>query len=201
VSYAHVVDYVYKAVPKTYNAAVKSEDTENWKQAMNEEMDSLIENNTFDVVELPEGKTTVGGRWVYALKESPDGNDIYKARFVAKGFNQTYGVDYFSTFAPTTRMSTIRMVIQIAVHCDYLIHQMDVKSAYLNAPIDCDIYMEQAKGFRQVSNGKKLVYKLKKSLYGLKQSASNWKDVLCDFFLNNRCPTSASTHMIQTMDV
>ena len=100
---------------------------------MDEEMGSLDENDTYELVELPPGKQTVGGRWVYAIKPGSD-DDIYKARYVAKGFSQTYGVDYFSTFAPTTRLSTIRMVMQIAVQCDYIIHQMDVKSAYLNAP-------------------------------------------------------------------
>ena len=197
----NVVDYFYKAAPKTYNAAVKSDDTDKWYQAMLDEMNSLIENDTFDIVELPKDKTVVGGRWVYAVKESPDNQDIYKARYVAKGFNQTYGVDYFSTFAPTTRMSTIRMVIQIAVNCNYLIHQMDVKSAYLNAPIDCEVYMEQPKGFEQTSpDGKRLVYKLKKSLYGLKQSAHNWKTVLCDFFSTQGCKQSQSDQCVYIYD-
>ena len=168
---------------------------------MLDEMNSLIENDTFDIVELPEGKTAVGGRWVYAVKESPDNKDIFKARYVAKGFNQTYGVDYFSTFAPTTRMSTIRMVIQIAVNCNYMIHQMDVKSAYLNAPIDCEVFMEQPKGFEKTTpDGKKLVYKLKKSLYGLKQSANNWKSVLCDFFTMQDCKQSQYDQCVYIYD-
>ena len=172
------VDICYKAAPRTYNEAMKSSCSEEWKKAMEAEMNSLKENDTFEIVRLPKDKKPVGGRWVYALKEALDGSDVFKARFVAKGFSQTYGIDYFSTFAPTTRMSTIRMVIQIAVNCDYLIHQMDVKSAYRNAPIDCDIFMEQPKGYEEFSpDGQKLVYKLRKSLYGLKQSASNWSDV------------------------
>ena len=125
------VDFCYKVAPKTYNQATKSSESDQWKEAMKEEMKCLEENDTFDLVELPPGKHTVGGRWVYAIKPGAD-QDLYKARYVAKGFSQTYGVDYFSTFAPTTRLSTIRMVIQIAVQCDYIIHQMDVKSAYLN---------------------------------------------------------------------
>ena len=162
---------------------------------MKEEIDSLEENETFEIVELPEGKNSVGGRWVYNVKQGSGNDDscIYKARYVAKGYSQTYGVDYFSTFAPTARLSTIRMVINIAVQCEYLIHQMDVKSAYLNAPIDCEIYMDQPEGFEKGvygRNGRKLVYKLKKSLYGLKQSANNWKEMLCEFFMKTQCEQS-----------
>jgi hypothetical protein len=91
------------------------------------------------------------------------------------------------------------MVIQIAVNCNYLIHQMDVKSAYLNAPIDCELYMEQPKGFISTSeDGKKLVYRLKKSLYGLKQSASNWQDVLSRFFHHHGCYQSQYDQCIYT---
>ena len=118
---------------------MNSSEAENWKQAMQDEIKCLEENDTFEILELPAGKQAVGGRWVYTKKENYKNEIIFKARYVAKGFSQTYGVDYFSTFAPTTRMSTIRIVIQIAVSCNYLIHQMDVKSAYLNAPIDCEV--------------------------------------------------------------
>ena len=194
---AHITDrgetdycYMYKAAPKTYNEAVKSPNVDEWKSAMDEEMQSLLDNNTFDIVELPQGKSTVGGRWVYAVKEGPNGEDMYKARFVAKGFSQIYGIDYFSTFAPTARLSTIRLVIQIAVQCDYLIHQMDVKSAYLNAPIDCELFMEQPKGYETPRNGRKMVYQLRKSLYGLKQSAHNWREVICSFFSDHGCEQS-----------
>ena len=159
------VDYCYKVAPKTYKEAVKSNESFKWKEAMDEEMGSFDENETFELVELPPGKHTVDGRWVYAIKPGPNDEDIYKARYVAKGFGQTYGVDYFTTFAPTTRLSTIRMVIQVAVQCDYIIHQMDVKSAYLNAPIDCEVYMEQPEGYEvQSKDGKKYVCKLLKSL-------------------------------------
>ena len=195
------VDFCYKAAPKTYNEAISSDEADLWKKAMDEEMSSLEENKTYEVVDLPEGKHSVGGRWVYAVKQGPDDKDVFKARFVAKGFSQTYGVDYFSTFAPTARLSTIRMVIQIAVSSNYLIHQMDVKSAYLNAPIDCELYMDQPKGYELFSNdGSKYVFKLQKSLYGLKQSASNWREVLCQFFLDHGCLQSKTDPCIFLMN-
>ena len=168
---------------------------------MDEEIRCLEENETYELVELPDDKVSVGERWVYAVKKGADGNDMYKARYVAKGYSQTYGVDYFSTFAPTARLSTIRIVIQIAVQCDYIIHQMDVKSAYLNAPIDCELYMDQPKGYEQTKDGNKLVYKLRKSLYGLKQSASNWNEVLCIFFAEHGCKQSKADQCVYTKKI
>ena len=74
-------------------------------------------------------------------------DEHYKARFVAKGFSQIEGIDYQETFSPTARMTSIRAIAQIAVQNDMEIHQMDVKAAYLNAPIDCDVYVRQPEGF------------------------------------------------------
>lgn len=95
-------------------------------------------------------------------------------RYIAKGYSQIAKIDYQETFAPTARMSSVRMLMQQAVQNDMITHQMDVKTAYLNAPIDCNIYIKQPEGFEKVGkNGEMLVCKLKKSLYGLKQSGPN----------------------------
>jgi len=124
----------------------------------------------------------VGGKWVFAVKTGPNGEESHKARYVAKGYSQIAEIDYQETFAPTARMSSVRMLMQRAVQNNMITHQMDVKTAYLNAPIDCDIYMEQPEGFKKVGkNGEKLVCKLKKSLYGLKQSGRNWNNMLHTF--------------------
>ncbi len=142
---------------------------------MNEEFNSLKENNTFTLTPLPKDKNAVGGCWVYTIKEDIDGNIINKARYVAKGYSQTKGIDYHETYAPTTKMTSVRTLMQLAVQNDYIVHQMDVKTAYLNAPIDCDIYIEQPKGYEVTSkNNEKLFCKLNRSLYGLKQSGRNW---------------------------
>ena len=101
---------------------------------------------------------------------------------MAKGYSQEYGVDYEETYAPTVKLTTIRVLMSIAAQRDMLVHQMDVKSAYLNADIDRDVYMEQAEGYNVMAkDGTKLVYKLNKSLYGLKQSGRNWNAVLNKF--------------------
>lgn len=195
------VDYCYKfsAFPQTYKDAVKSSDSEYWKDAMKEEMKSLKENNTFTLTTLPGGRETVGGKWVYTVKESSDGKQSYKARYVAKGYSQREGTDYHETFAPTVSMTSVRTVMQLAAENDLILHQMDVKTAYLNAPIDCEIYMEQPEGFEiQGDKGEKLVYKLNKSLYGLKQSGRNWNQMLYKHLVENGFEQSPSDHCVYT---
>ena len=183
------VDECYKvsAVPKTYSSAMKSSNDNSWKSAMDSEMKSLIENDTFSVVPLPKGKTVVGSRWVYSLKNDPAGNIVYKARFVARGYSQVAGVDYSDSFSPTAKMTTIRLLMQFAAEYGLTVHQLDVKTAYLNAPIDCEVYLTQPEGYSQVGerHNETLVWKLKKSLYGLKQSGRNWNAVLDSFFKEN----------------
>lgn len=149
---------------------------------MEDEITALNDNNTYDLVTPPENRQIVGGKWVFAVKNGPNGEETHKARYVANGYSQIAGIDYQETFAPTARMSSVRILVQLAVQNDMITHQMDVKTAYINAPIDCDIYMEQPKGFEKVGkNGEQLVYKLKKSLYGLKQSGRNWNNMLHTF--------------------
>ena len=181
------VDPCYKVsttVPKTYSGAMKSDDKESWSKAMDSEMKSMVENDTYTIVPLPPGKKAVGSRWVFSLKNDPDGNIVHKARFVAKGYNQVAGMDYSDTFCPTAKMTTIRLMMQFAAEYELTIHQLDVKTAYLNAPIDCEVYLTQPDGYTETSNDQRelLVWKLNKSLYGLKQSGRNWNAVLDSFF-------------------
>ena len=176
------IHYCYNAniyhVPQSYTEAISSSEASEWDLAMKTEMQALEENNTFELVPLPKGKNVIGSRWVYAIKTDKNGDDNYKARFVAKGYSQVEGVDYQETFSPTARMTSIRVLSQIAIQNDLNIHQMDVRAAYLNAPIDCDVYISQPEGFVKGGDNKSLVLKLKKSLYGLKQSGRNWNNTL-----------------------
>jgi hypothetical protein len=187
------VDHCYKVcgMPQNYTEAMGSPQAREWEQAMKEEINSLQENDTFELSELPRGKASVGGKWVYTTKQNQDGIVSFKARYVAKGYNQVKGIDYEETFAPTANITSIRVLMQLAVNHDLVVHQMDVKTAYLHAPIDQEIYIDQPQGFEEVAeNGSKLVYRLKKSLYGLKQSGRNWNKVLhehlerCSFIRN-----------------
>ena len=169
------------AVPKTYKQAVSCEESDKWKEAMDEEIASLRENNTYSLVPLPSDAKVVGGRWVYAVKTDPGGNERYKARYVAQGFKQIQGDDYFETFAPTAKMSSVRMVMQVAAELDLIVHQLDVKTAYLNAGIDCEIFMNEPKGYETSSGNVKMVCRLNKAIYGLKQSGRMWNIELNNF--------------------
>ena len=144
------IDYCYNVahVPNNFGEAVACSEGEAWREAMNSEMESLVDNNVFELSKLPEGKSLVGGRWVFASKFDADGNLKHKARYVAKGYSQKENIDYFETFSPTVNMTSVRMLIQTAVNENMLVHQMDVKTAYLNAPIDCELYVKQPEGYK-----------------------------------------------------
>ena len=120
----HHVDFTYtiKDSPRTYGDAINSDDSCEWKEAMECEMKSLIENVTFTTVHLPKDRKIVGGRWVHALKTDPLGNTVHKARHVAKGYSQEHGSDYFDTFSPTAKITSIRIMMQVAAEYDLMVH-------------------------------------------------------------------------------
>ena len=198
------VDSCYRAVcdiPQNYQDAIRSAKSQQWIDAMNDEMQSLEENETFKITPLPLGKKAVGGRWVYTLKSDTDGSEKYKARFVAKGYSQKQGIDYEETFAPTADMTTVRVIMQKAVQEDLVLHQMDVKTAYLHAPIDCEVYLEQPEGYEKKSKtGEKLVCKLEKSLYGLKQSGRNWNSLLHAYLTENGFEQNPADNCLYTRE-
>ena len=180
------VDYACTAIPvipETFEQAISSPDAEHWKAAMDAEINMLTENHTWEIKPLPSDRVETKGRWVYTIKQGKQQNEVtYKARYVAKGYSQIHGVDYDETFSPTTRFTTIRMILQKAVNESLHLHQMDVKGAYLNAPIDKDVYVQQPQGYERTDGSNTpLTCHLKKSLYGLKQSGRNWHHTLTDF--------------------
>ena len=160
--------------PATMKEALQSDLAAEWKAAIDSEYQSLRKNDTWNLVELPSNKKTIGCKWVFKIKRSKDGEvERFKARLVAKGYSQKYGVDYDQTFAPVVRFSSIRTLLAFAVEKDMLIHQMDVETAFLNGVLEEEIYMHQPEGYTQPGS-EHLVCKLKKSLYGLKQSPRCW---------------------------
>ncbi|KAJ9542741.1 LOW QUALITY PROTEIN: hypothetical protein OSB04_029247 [Centaurea solstitialis] len=145
-----------------------------WRDAMIDELNALDHNVTWDLVELPVGKQAIGCKWVFTVKVNPDGSVArLKARLVAKGYAQTYGVDYSETFSPVAKLSSIRLFISLAATYGWPLHQLDVTNAFLHGELLEEVYMEQPPGFvAQGECGK--VCKLRKSLYGLKQSPRAW---------------------------
>lgn len=137
---------------------------------MQAEIESIYSNHTWSLVPLPPNKTSISSRWVYKVKPGTRGDlTRYKARLVARGFEQKDGVDFLDTFAPVVRWETIRTLIAIAVHLNWPIHQLEVLAAFLNGILKEDVYMHQPPGFVKLG-AEHLVCKLHKSLYGLKQS-------------------------------
>ena len=121
-------------------------------------------------MELPPGYKTLGCKWILRKKFKSDGSiDKYKARLVAKGFKQIEGLEFFDTFSPVTRITSIRLLVAMAAIFDLQIHQMDVKIAFLNGYLNEEIYMDQPECFVEAVQESK-VCKLTKSLYGLKQA-------------------------------
>ncbi|RVW37281.1 Retrovirus-related Pol polyprotein from transposon TNT 1-94 [Vitis vinifera] len=146
-----------------------------WKAAMNEEMKSLQKNESWELVECPPGKKPVGCRWIYTVKYKVDGSiERFKARLVAKGNTQTYGIDYTETFAPVAKINTVRVLLSLAANLDWPLQQFNVKNVFLHGELSEEVYMDLPPGCMVPKKQCQKVCKLKKSLYGLKQSPRAW---------------------------
>ncbi|GJW79147.1 zinc finger, CCHC-type containing protein [Tanacetum coccineum] len=183
--------YSIEEDPRTYNEAMQSRDSAFWKEAIDDEIGSIMENNTWIISNLPSGCKPLGCKWIFKRKMKVDGTiDKFKARLVIQGFRQKEGIDYFDTYAPVARITTIRLLLALAAIHNLVIHQMDVKTAFLNGDLDEEVYMKQPEGFVMPGNEHK-VCKLVKSLYGLKQAPKQWHQkfdevVLSSGFLLNQ---------------
>ena len=119
---------------------------------MEQEYQALLKNQTWSLVPPPSNVKIIGCKWVFKLKHKPDGNiDRYKARLVAQGFHQTYGIDFFETFSPVVKPCTIRLVISIVVSSNRPIKQLDVHNAFLNGDLQEQVFMMQPPGFEDSS--------------------------------------------------
>ncbi|GJW11034.1 zinc finger, CCHC-type containing protein [Tanacetum coccineum] len=170
---------------------MQSQDSVFWKEAIDAEIGSINENNTWVLSDLPPGCKPLGCKWIFKRKMKVDGTiDKFKARLVIQGFRQKEGIDYFDTYAPVARITTIRLLLALAAIHNLVIHQMDVKTTFLNGDLDEEVYMKQPEGFIMPGNEHK-VCKLVKSLYGLKQAPKQWHQkfdevVLSSGFLLNQ---------------
>ena len=156
--------------PKNYKAAKNSPQSKEWRAAIDAEIASLEGLKTWNVVDIPKKCHLKTGAFIFKKKYT--GSEIkYKARLVAHGYRQIYGLDYTETYAPVTSTTSIRTILALAANNNMLIHQMDIDTAFLNADLEEDIFMKAPDGI-VLPEGKCL--HLKKSLYGLKQSPRNF---------------------------
>eukprot|EP00253_Pinus_taeda_P027421 PITA_27421 len=152
---------------------------------MGKEYSSIMLNDVWEVVPRPENRSVVGSWWIYKIKYAADGSiEKYKARFMAKGYTQKEGTNYEETFAPIARYSSIRFIISLAAQIGWEIHQMDVKTSFLNGVIEEEVYIKQPKGF-EMHEKRTHVCGLKKALYGLKQAPRAWSSRLIRDYKKN----------------
>ena len=188
----YFITYLLEDEPQSFKEAMSSPEAPYWKEAINDEVEFILQNHMWELVDLPPGSKPLGYKWIFKKKMKADGSsDKYKARLLIKGYEQKEGLEYFDTYSPVTRISSIRMLIAIAAIHNLEIHQMDVKTTLLNGDLDEEIYMKQPEGFI-VSGQEKKVCRLAKSLYGLKQAPMLWHEkfdnvMMTDGFKINEC--------------
>lgn len=177
--------------PINWQDAMKSRDAQQWKKAALAEFNSLTDNQTWSLVQLPADKKAIGCKWVFSKKLDESGDvERFKARLVAKGYAQVPGLDFEDTFAPVAKYSTLRLFLTLAASLNMEIVQMDVSTAFLHGVIDEDLYMDQPEGFIDLTRAD-LVCKLHKSLYGLRQAPRQWYKTITKVLTENgyvKCP-------------
>lgn len=160
-------------IPRSYKAAMKSEDSGLWREACEREINMLRRMKVWEETDLPAGKRAVSSKWVLGKKHDANGVVTkYKARFVVRGFDQREGIDFHETFAPTARFASLMIIFAIAVKKGWPLRGFDVVSAYPHSPIDEEIYIEPPDGFPCSTTGKVLL--LRRALYRTKQAARCW---------------------------
>ena len=160
--------------PINFRQVLESSKSQEWIDAMNEEIKSMKDNDVWDLVPLPEGVKPIGYKWIFKTKRDSKGDvERYKAHLIAKGYTQKEGIDYKETFSLVSSKDSFRTIMALVAHFDLELHQIDVKTAFLNGDIDETIYMVQPKNFVS-GDTKRMVFKLKKSIYELKQASRQW---------------------------
>jgi hypothetical protein len=155
-----------------------------WADAMTEEYQSIMKNEVWEIVPRMKNKDVVSSRWLFKIKHVADGSiEKYKAIFVTRGFSQKEGIDYEKTFTPMARYTSIRTIIALVAKMKWKLHQMDVKTNFLNGVMEEEVYIDQPQGF-EVEDRKSHVCRLKKALYRLKQAPRAWYGRIDSFLMS-----------------
>lgn len=168
----------------TLEDALNGPENHLWRASMKEELESFRKNNAWEVVDRPEDSTIVQCKWVFKKKYDSENNVRYRARLVAKGFSQKPGVDFHETFSPVLRYSTLRLLFSIAVKLDLDIRHLDVTTAFLNGYLNETVYMRKPVTFDTSNKDDNKVLKLKRAIYGLKQSSRAWYKRVNDYLIS-----------------
>ncbi|KZS13017.1 Uncharacterized protein APZ42_021944 [Daphnia magna] len=169
--------------PETYREAINCPEAEFWIEVINEEYNSLIQNNTWTLCQLPCDRKAIEGKWVLKYKPGfKTTSPRYKARFVIKGFSQINGLDYTETYAPVAKTFSFRMIMSIAAENDLEMIQLDIKTTFLYGTLEEEIYMKHPEGFI-IPGKEEEVCRLVKSLYGLKQASRVWNVKFNEFIV------------------
>ena len=190
--YAHIEE------PQTLDQALASDESEQWREAWVSEVDSLVRNETWVLTTLPVGREPIGSRWLFKRKD--DGR--YKARLVAKGYSQKAGLDYTDTFAPVAKFNSLRSLLALVCENDWELEGMDVKTAFLHSELEETVFMEIPDGLHtdialsNKSSLERIVCRLTKSIYGLKQSPRTWYGKINKFFIDHGFQRSEHDHNV-----
>jgi hypothetical protein len=172
--------------PRTLTEAQHRPDWAQWEEGIREELATLQAAGTWELADLPDGANLVGSKWVFRAKKDAAGNVVrHKARLVAQGFSQVPGIDFFDMYMPVATLASIRTVLALSARLNLELHQIDIKGAYLNGTLTDDevIYMRQPPGFESQDHPRK-VCRLRKTLYGLKQSGRRWYQRLVEILVD-----------------
>ena len=178
--------------PRNYQEAISQQC---WHDAMRDEIAALKLNNTWEIVDTLANVKPIGCKWVYKIKRNSDGSvERYKARLVAKGFSQVEGIDFFETFSPIVKMTTVHVILALASIYRWDLQQLDVSNAFLHGDLSEEVYMSIPPGLQ--GHGSPRCCKSKKSLYGLKQASRKWYEKFSTLLMSSGYQQAHSDHSL-----
>lgn len=185
--------------PNNFEEAMKGNDKIKWQEAVKIELNTLKENNTWEIVKKPNNCKIIDNKWIFKIKIDDEGKPgEYKARLVARGFQQADDIDFAEIYAPVAKLTTLRILIAVANKLNLSIHQMDVKSAFLYGDIKDTVYMKIPEG---VVEEKDKVCKLNKAIYGLKKSPKCWYEKFNQFIENEGFKRSLNDYCLYIKEI